>query len=1047
MYAELHAISNYSFLRGASHPQELVEQAASLGYQAIAITDECSFAGVVKAHEAAKACEIKLIVGAEFHLQQGTFVILVPCRRAYAELSQLITQSRRRASKGKYALEFSELVKQLSHCFVLWCPVPLVASRDGEVELTRYIEHTEALAKALQKSFQQRLFLLIERRLLADEGLQIPVWQALSDRVNIRCVAAGDVYMHHAARKPLHDILSCIRQGISIDKAGDKLLANAEKSLKPVPAIVKRYPASWLETGIEIANRCHFNLDELRYEYPSEISPPGISAIDYLAQEVEKGAAKRFASQVPPKVKEQYVKELKLIEELQYEYFFLTIYDIVCFAKSQQILHQGRGSAANSVVCYCLGITEVDPTKINMLFERFISKERNEPPDIDVDFENERREEVIQYIYRKYGRERAALAATVITYRFKSAMADVGKALGIEPALLQRMVHGVDRRDPAQDWQQQLQQQELIPQQGAGQYLLPLVKTIIGFPRHLSQHVGGFIISAGPLSELVPIENASMPERTVIQWDKDDLEALGLLKVDVLALGMLTAIRKCFHYLSTKDRPFEMAQIEWEQDEVYQMLQQADAVGVFQVESRAQMSMLPRLRPQNYYDLVVQIAIVRPGPIQGDMVHPYLRRRHGIEPVNYPSQEVEAVLARTLGVPIFQEQVIQLAMVAAGFSGGEADQLRRAMASWKRTGELEQFERKLLEGMAHRGYTLDFAKQIYQQIRGFGEYGFPESHSASFALLAYVSAYLKYHHPAQFCCALLNSQPMGFYSPSQLVQDAARHKVQILPVCINQSVWEHTCNAQDNWVQLGFRLIKGFSQQSVEKIIAARGAQGFCSMDSLYKVGIPVHELNLLASANALTAIAGDRHQARWKVSAYQPSLPLFDMVSELQPNSHSPVEASLPTPSGVAEMQADYRTLGLTLGQHPIAILRCKLGLIASPTWQQSLFLRSTTAAQLQQCQHGQLVTVAGVVVGRQRPGTASGVTFVTLEDETGNTNLVIWSATASAQRKPYLLSKVLMVKGVVEHADNVVHVVAGKLFDMSAEMNHLDVKSRDFQ
>ncbi|MFT5790609.1 MAG: error-prone DNA polymerase, partial [Shewanella sp.] len=765
-----------------------------------------------------------------------------------------------------------------------------------------------------------------------------------------------------------------------------------------------------------------------------------------------KGAMRRFNDHVPTSVTLQYEKELILIKEMQYEYFFLTIFDIVQYAKSQQILHQGRGSAANSVVCYCLGITEVDPTKVNMLFERFVSKERNEPPDIDVDFEHERREEIIQYIYRKYGRERAALAATVISYRFKSALADVGKALGIDKQHLDHMQHSIDRRDSETDWLTQLQDKSLVPTEGMGKHLLPLVQSILGFPRHLSQHVGGFIISSGPLSELVPVENAAMADRTVIQWDKDDLESLGLLKVDVLALGMLTAIRKCFELLSTPKHDFTMDQVEWEQAAVYNMLQRGDSIGVFQVESRAQTSMLPRLKPRCYYDLVVQIAIVRPGPIQGDMVHPYLRRRDGLEKITYPSKEVESVLSRTMGVPIFQEQVIKLAMVAAGFSGGEADQLRRAMASWKRSGELQQFEGKLLNGMQSRGYSVQFSQQIYKQIKGFGEYGFPESHSASFALLAYVSAYLKYHYPAAFCCSLLNSQPMGFYSPSQLIQDAQRHGVIVLPVCINQSQWQHTLVAAEHGskaIRLGFRLVKGLNRNEIGKLMQQRPEQGFSHIDQIYQLGIARHELETLASADAFIKVAGHRHQVRWQLSACQPSLPLFDHALEVEgdPSRANNIdqqasgvlfkaaEVMLPSPSIAESMQADYAYTGVTLGQHPMSLLRGK------PCLQHCL-----TAEQLDECRSGQVVTVAGLVVGRQRPGTASGVTFITLEDETGNVNLVVWSATARAQRQAYLVSKIMKVSGILERKSGVTHVVAGKLIDISTALNELVVRSRDF-
>ncbi|QYJ99953.1 error-prone DNA polymerase [Shewanella psychrotolerans] len=1080
MYAELHAISNYSFLRGASYPHEIVEQAKSLGYQAIALTDECSFAGAVKAHDAAKRCDIKLIHGAEFHLAEGLFVLLAPSRRAYAEISRLITQGRRSAVKGEYQLTLADLMTGQQESLLLWKPLTLAQysmsghyhgdkdSREAlgsdvhqiqtdqqqaadsdylgrfELQLEAYQQCLNAIAEQLKAAFASRLYLLMERHLMAGEALNIEVLQCLARAHKVNCVAAGGVRMHSTDRQALLDVLTCIAHGTNIAEGGHLLSTNAETSLKRVDQLIKRYPKEWIDNGLIIAHRCQFSLDELKYQYPAEVVPKQMDAGDYLAQEVEKGALERFDGQVPDGVKLQYLKELQLIKQMSYEYFFLTIYDIVCFAKRKHILYQGRGSAANSVVCYCLGITEVDPTKVSMLFERFISKERNEPPDIDVDFEHERREEVIQYIYGKYGRERTALAAAVISYRFKSAMSDVGKALGLDQQRINIMVKSIDRRDLGCDWIAQLESKQLIPKQGIGQHLVPLVQQLRGFPRHLSQHVGGFIISAGPLSELVPIENAAMIDRTVIQWDKDDLESLGLLKVDILALGMLTAIRKTFALLSRDDYTFSMKDVVWEQPEVYRMLQSGDSVGVFQVESRAQTAMLPRLKPACYYDLVVQIAIVRPGPIQGDMVHPYLRRREGIEAISYPSAEVEAVLSRTMGVPIFQEQVIKLAMVAAGFSGGEADQLRRAMASWKRSGELEQFETKLLAGMAQRGYSEVFAGQIYRQIKGFGEYGFPESHSASFALLAYTSAFLKYHHPAAFCCGLLNSQPMGFYTPSQLVQDVQRHGVVVLPVCVNHSEWDSTLVPLDivpldlapldkvkrQGIRLGFRLIKGMVKGEIDQLLAVRPKQGFKDVAALYQIGLSRRCLTLLSGADALAMIAGHRYQSQWTLSAYQPSLPLFD---DLPPQSEN---IYLAPPSEMACLVSDYQFLGLSLGRHLMAQLRTRQQLASC-----------IRASDLKLCRHGQVVQVAGVVVGRQRPSTASGVVFVTLEDETGNINVIVWSATARAQRQPFLMSKILKVTGVFETQSGVCHIIAGRLDDLSIDMNEFNVKSRDFK
>ncbi|GAA4873517.1 error-prone DNA polymerase [Ferrimonas pelagia] len=1053
-YAELHCHSNYSFLYSASHPDELVARAAELGYQALAITDECSMAGVVKAHQAAKRHDLQLIIGSSFVLPgpaaandeaspveqaqtvrdsaDGHMVILLAqSRTGYGQICRLITTARRRCDKGHYRLDWRDLSgAAFSDCLMLWAPGQ---PQQGAI-----------LAQTLKAQWQDRLYLLLERILAPGEGDRLMALQQLASQQDIPLVAAGQVRMHCRERKPLLDVLDGIRQGCTLEQAGERLAANAEAYLRSLSLLQKRYQPQWLAQTVAVAARCQFSLDELRYEYPAELVPKGMDASDYLRREVSKGAHWRFGRSVPDKVQAQIDKELQLVDELQYHYFFLTIYDIVQFARAQRILFQGRGSAANSVVCYCLGITEVDPTKVNLLFERFLSKERNEPPDIDVDFEHQRREEVIQYIYGKYGRERAALAATVISYRFKSALRDVGKVLGLDDAYVEHLIRGTDRRDKTLRWQDQLTQLGVAEAgsthdgAGAGQFLIPLVEQLLGFPRHLSQHVGGFVIASGSLYELVPVENAAMADRTVIQWDKDDLEALGLLKVDILALGMLSAIRRCFDLINqwntAKDAltpPLGMSEVQWEQPEVYNMLCQADSIGVFQIESRAQSNMLPRLRPRCYYDLVVQIAIVRPGPIQGDMVHPYLKRRNGQEAVSYPSEAVKAVLARTLGVPIFQEQVIKLAMVAAGFSGGEADQLRRAMASWKRHGELDQFERKLKNGMAERGYSAAFADQIFRQIRGFGEYGFPESHSASFALLAYVSAYLKYHYPVAFTCALLNSQPMGFYTPSQLVQDLQRHGGRVLPVDVQRSEWDHQIEAHDGQMalRLGFRLVKSLSQAAAKQLLAVRPQGGFSDVHQLVQLtGLDKGALEALAGSDALVGVAGHRHQARWLLAGEAEQLPLF---AELQAST----EVALAAPSEGESILHDYRQIGLSLGRHPLSLLR-----------EQGELAGCLTAAQLPECRHGQLIQLAGLVVGRQRPGTASGVTFITLEDETGNANLVVWADTARAQRQPYLTAKLLKVRGIVEKEGEVIHVVAGRLQDLSDKIAELSVNSRDF-
>jgi error-prone DNA polymerase len=795
----------------------------------------------------------------------------------------------------------------------------------------------------------------------------------------------------------------------------------------------KLFKAEWLHESTAIAQQCTFDLGSLKYEYPAELVPSDKTPMQHLRSLVEYGKKVRFPEGITDTINDIIEKEMTLIEELEYPYYFLTIHDLVMFAKRQKILYQGRGSAANSIVCYCLEITSVDPRQISVLFERFISKERNEPPDIDVDFEHERREEVIQYLYQKYGRERAALAATVISYRFKSALRDVGKALGIAEAQLDFFIKNINRRDRGLNWQGQIVELGLKPESTKGQQFIQLVNEIMGFPRHLSQHVGGFVIAAGPLYELVPVENAAMENRTIIQWDKDDLESLGLLKVDVLALGMLTAIRKCFDWVErTSQRQLSIADITRKQDDakVYNMIQDADTVGVFQIESRAQMSMLPRLKPATYYDLVIQIAIVRPGPIQGDMVHPFLKRRNGEEPITYPSEAVKEVLSRTMGVPIFQEQVIKLAMVAAGFSGGEADQLRRAMAAWKKNGSVFKFKSKLIDGMRQRGYELEFAERIFDQICGFGEYGFPESHSASFAVLAYCSAWLKYYYPAEFFTSLLNSLPMGFYSASQLIQDVKRHGITVLPICINQSHYDHqvVMRASKKCIRLGFRLVKGLSQTAGLLIMSQRPEKGYQEIHQIKRIGLNQKELQALASADAFSTLSGDRYSARWDLMDSVNELPLFKYASSTK-------TTKIAAPNEYESLLEDYAATGVSLSHHPITLLD-KAGLIG----------RFTRHKDLPTLRHKSVVTVAGVVTGRQSPGTAAGVTFFTLEDDTGNVNVVVWQGTARAQKQNYLTAKVLKVKGIIEREEKVIHVIAGQLIDLSEPLIELQSKSRDF-
>jgi len=1020
-YAELHAVSNFSFLRGASHPEELVQRAHELGYAAIAITDECSLSGVVRAHVEAQKHTIKLIIGSEFTLEDGMqIVLLASCRKSYGRLSRLITCARRQAQKGQYHLNREDIEQHYpAGCLALWCVQHESSPEQGHWLLSTFPDAAWIAVSARRNGQDSALF----KRTLK-----------LSRECHLPRTACGSVSMHHPSRRPLRDVLTAIRLNTPVAKLGFALPSNAEQHLRPRTHIQRLYSAELIKQSLVIAARCDFSLQSLRYEYPDQSLPEGYSMGSWLRHLSYQGAAQRWPQGVSQAVCKQIEAELKLIAELEYEPYFLTVYDLVRFARSRHILCQGRGSAANSAVCYCLGITEVDPARFNLLFERFISRERDEPPDIDVDFEHERREEVIQYLYQKYGREHAALTATVITYQARSAVRDVGKALGFSLEQVEHLAKTLRHWNDRSLLEQRIEAAGFDAANSHIQRLLTLVQALLKFPRHLSQHVGGFVISRGPLSELVPIENAAMPERTVIQWEKDDLEALGLLKVDVLALGMLSAIRKCFDYIKAyRGACLSMSTLPAEDPGVYEMLQRADTIGVFQIESRAQMSMLPRLKPANFYDLVIEIAIVRPGPIQGDMVHPYLQRRQDPGQVVYPSEALKSVLERTLGVPIFQEQVMQIAMVAAGFSAGEADQLRRAMAAWKRKGGLEQFESKLINGMLERGYERAFAEQVFKQVKGFGSYGFPESHSASFALLAYVSAWLKRYEPAAFCCALLNSQPMGFYQPAQLIKDAEQHGVEVRPVDINLSHWNchlETSESQQPALRLGMRMVKHLSRAAAQGILQCRTGRPFESLSALaQRSGLSQSTLLPLAAANALSSISGHRYQAYWQVAGIETQTPLWGMAQ------FSEATPLLKTPDDWANTLADYASIGLTLGKHPLALLR--------PRFDKKGIC---TAAALPHYQTGQRVRVCGLVLNRQRPGTASGVVFITLEDETGHINLVIWPKVAEAYRKAVLQSKLMFVVGEVQIESNVIHVIVRYLRDESGQLGGLSTRSRDF-
>jgi error-prone DNA polymerase len=1021
-YAELHCLSNFTFLRGASHPGELVDRAVELGYRGLAITDECSMSGVVRAYRAAKASGLQLLVGTELRLPGGLkLVLLCTDRTGYGNLCELITQARRQAPKGQYRIAREALETGVKGCLILWLP-----DRHASMEQGVWVS----------TNFRGRAWIGVELLGEGNDRERLDACRVMGRRLGLPLVAGGDVHMHRRGRRALQDTLTSIRLGVPLNHAGDSLFANGERHLRPRSVLAHLYPRELLSETVRIAGRCQFSLEELRYEYPEELVPVGETPTTWLRCLTEAGLDQRWPDGPPASVRKQAEHELSLIAELAYEPYFLTVYDIVAFARRRGILCQGRGSAANSAVCYCLGITEVDPARMDMLFERFMSRERDEPPDIDVDFEHDRREEVIQYVYEKYGRDRAALAATVISYRERSALRDVAKALDFDPVQITRLTGqvGWDARgalDP-----DQLRAAGFDPDAPPLKRLCTLTQCIRGFPRHLSQHVGGFVISRGPLCRLVPVENAAMEGRTVIQWDKDDLDTLGLLKVDCLALGMLSAIRRALDDLERlRGRSISMATLPAEDAAVYDMICKADTMGVFQIESRAQMSMLPRLKPRSFYDLVIEVAIVRPGPIQGGMVHPYLRRRAGKQPVRYPNEAVREVLKRTLGVPIFQEQVMQLAVVAAGFTPGEADQLRRAMAAWRRPGDLEQFRRRFVDGMLSRGYKRDFAQRLFRQIQGFGEYGFPESHAASFALLVYVSAWLKCHEPAIFCCALLNSQPMGFYAPSQLVQDARRQGVEVRPVSINESAWDCTLERIDETqlaLRLGLRLIKGLSRTAGAALVSERCAAGpYTRVDELRRrVSLSMRDLEALAHADALLSTSGHRRQALWQVLGEPPDV---FMGRDMRRRPEAPVDLHAPLEG--QEIAADFASLGLSLRRHPLALLRDRLG---------DAGLKQ--ADQIKVMTHGERVSTAGLVINRQRPSTAGGIIFATLEDESGYINVVIKQEVSKVRRRALLGARLMQVDGTVEREGRVVQVLALDLKDLSAWLGDLQVRSRDF-
>ena len=1023
-YAELHCLSAFSFQRGASTARELFERARQQGYTALAITDECSLAGIVRAFEAAKETGVPLIVGAEFQIENGPkLVLLCETLAGYQQLCRLITVARRRAKKGQYRCLREDFSDAMGGLFCLLCQGFLTVEADFSW---------------LKSVFPERLWLAVERHRGPDDDRRWQQLQRLAQTHDLPMVATGDVHMHVRGRRALQDTLTAIRHHCTVAEAGWRLFPNGERHLRTRQALSAVYPAELLAESVRLAERCTFTLDQLRYTYPHELVPAAHTPTTWLRHLTEEGLRWRWPDGIPDKARAQIEHELALIAELKYESYFLTVHDLVRFARSRQILCQGRGSAANSTVCFALGVTELDPMRIDLLFERFISRERNEPPDIDIDFEHERREEVLQYVYERYGRERAALTAVAISYRSRSAINDVAKALGLPPDQVGELSAMLDYWSERAPSVAQLQERGFDPESPVIRQIVALTAELIGFPRHLSQHPGGFVISEHPLHTLVPVENASMADRTVIQWDKDDLDTLGLMKVDCLGLGMLTAVRKTLAMLRAAGRrDLTLATIPSEDEPTYAMMGRADTVGVFQIESRAQMAMLPRLRPENFYDVVIQVAIVRPGPIQGDMVHPYLRRRRKEEPIDYPPQ-LKHVFERTLGVPLFQEQVMQVAVSAAGFTPGEADQLRRSMAAWKRRGGLEPHQERLTAGMLARGYTREYAEQLFERIKGFGSYGFPESHAASFALITYASTWLKCHEPAAFAASLVNSQPLGFYTADQILQDARRHGIKALPVDVRYSDWDCTLAflrgdiSRNPDIRLGLRMIKGFPEDRAERISAARARRAFVDVADLAdRSRLETRHLAMLADAGALKGLAGHRHRARWKVAGVEKSLPLFDGIAA----TPEPTPA-LPVPTSFQDMQADYAATQTTLGKHPLAFIRSQLSA-----------RRYRSSSDLAKTPHGRRVRYAGIVRMRQRPQTASGVTFVTLEDENGMVNAVVWAHVSERQHRVLVESHLLAIDGRLERVDGVQHLIVERMENIDALLAGVAAQSRDFR
>ena len=1016
-YTELQVTSNFTFLRGASHPEELIEQAAQYGYTTLAITDRNTLAGIVRAHAAAKKQEnIRLIVGCRLNVMDGPSILAYPMNKdAYAKLSSLLTLGNLRTEKGQCQLFIKEVFQYTQGCKLILLP-------PGLNEDLYFDDEFVQAAGLFKAQFGSHIYLAASRYYDGDDQKYLHQLSRLSDAVGMPLVATNDVHYHHPVRRELQDVMTCIREKCTIYTAGFKLHANAERYLKPQQEMIRlfrQYPDAIRRTQ-EIAEACTFSLNELSYQYPSEVVPKGKSAQQHLTDLVWEGAKEHFGELVPEKTRSAIEYELKFIAEMDYAFYFLTVYDLVKYANSLNILCQGRGSAANSTVCFCLGITSVSPEKFELLFERFISSARNEPPDIDVDFEHERREEIIQYIYQKYGRDRAAIVATVTQQHQKGAICDVGKAMGLSLETVNRLSGSI--WGGSEDWfdKKRVADLGLNPDDQHLYKVLDLTRQYIGFPRQLGQHTGGFVITAGKLSELVPILNARMENRTCIEWNKDDIDALGFMKVDVLALGMLTCIRKAFdlahvHY----GLHLTMANIPQDDTEVYDMICRADTIGVFQIESRAQQAMLPRMKPRSFYDLVIEVALVRPGPIQGNMVHPYLRRREGLEKVEFPSEELKGILGRTLGVPLFQEQAMKIAIVAAGFTPAEADQLRRSMATFRLNGLIKQFEDKLVSGMVNRGYTMEYAKSIFRQLEGFGSYGFPESHAASFARLVFISAWLKCKYPDVFACALLNSMPMGFYSAADIIDDAQKHSVVIRPVDVNFSNWDNSLEEKEGKyyvLRLGFRQIKGMREADMKGLVQKR-IKRYTTLDQLRGAGVPQAAIEKLADADAFRSLGLDRRQALWEAISKGEWAGIFTGQPAQEESG-----ISLPEMSLGEHVVQDYASMSFSLKAHPVSFLRDKLtrtGVIP--------------IRQLLMGKDGDLVKIAGLVTVRQRPGTAKGVTFITLKDEEGFANLVVFQNLFDLYRKAILSSTLMMVEGKLQKVGEVIHVIVQACYDLS--------------